>query len=497
VLHSPNWLDTLDRCFFREHYDARRLLRAIVEEMRAAPSLANEAPLVLSRIEKALHPEFAGMLVCESTETFYRTLFVVPPEKRLLPLKKESKLLSLIRLLGKPLEVPETESGWLQQQLPQGEVQFLSDCRIGLLVPIVTDLKGNEILLVLGSKRSEEPYSAEDQDLLATIAASIAILATRVSSPRDVFEECPRCGICYEDGTGKCISDGTRLKITKLPRVLGGRYGLDRRLGRGGMGTVYAASDKLLERCVAVKVIREDLIGSQSVAERFRREARTAAGFTHPNVVTVYDYGVEAESRAYLVMEVLQGRTLREELQSQPRLPITRLLNICRGIGNALTAAHRRRLVHRDLKPENVFLVASETSEIAKVLDFGIAKLLSNVDGWGTLETVTGAILGTPRYMSPEQRSGQEAHHTWDIWALAVMAYEMLTGYYPFDGIYHDCITSGSTVPFIPITKYFPQAGERWQLFFEHSFACELSNRHDSVESFLLELRDAAQIDNL
>jgi hypothetical protein len=143
-----------------------------------------------------------------------------------------------------------------------------------LIVPVATDPQCAEALLVLGVKRSEEPYSGEDQDLLVAIAASLAILLERPAAaflPRaDMFEECPQCGSCYDSGASRCSQEGARLVPVILPRVLEGRYHLERRLGRGGMGTVYAASDASLERRVAVKVIREDLLGSAEAAERFK-----------------------------------------------------------------------------------------------------------------------------------------------------------------------------------------------------------------------------------
>lgn len=489
------WLDSLDRRFFREHHDARRLLREVVEEVRLAESLAEMAPRVVVRIEAALHPEFVALLVREPRETSYHTLAAAPSGQGPAPLPGESKLLALVRLLGKPLEVPQTESGWLRQQLPREETEFLRHARIDLLVPVATSPERTEALLVLGAKRSEEPYSGEDQDLLAAIAVSLAILLEKPAVPlaprRDLFEECPRCGACYDSGANLCAQEGARLVPVLLPRLLDGRYLMLRRLGRGGMGTVYAASDTALERRVAVKVIREDLVGSAEAAERFRREARVAASFAHPNVVTVHDFGVAAGTRAFLVMELLEGSTLREALRREKRFSALRALAVLCGACAALDAAHRRGLVDRDLKPENIFLVASESGEIAKVLDFGIAKFLSTTTQQPTVDTAT-ALLGTPRYMSPEQWRRLEPEPAWDLWALAVVAYEMLTGAYPFDDSSPaDWFGAGPAAKFTPVTAHMPEASQYLQELFERTFAREPARRPRSAGQFLSALRSA------
>ena len=217
------------------------------------------------------------------------------------------------------------------------------------------------------------------------------------------------------------------------PRLLAGRYRLERRLGRGGMGTVYVALDTSLDRRVAAKLVREDLVGLPGAAERFQREARAAAAFSHPNVVTVHDFGV-AGAHAFLVMELLEGRTLRETLRAEKRIECERALAIVGDVASASEAAHRRRLVHRDLKPENIFIQGAWGSTIcAKVLDFGIAKFLAPHEGESLAAHATGGLLlGTPLYMAPEQLRGEDPDPSWDLWALAVIAFEMLSGSHPF-----------------------------------------------------------------
>jgi serine/threonine-protein kinase len=193
------------------------------------------------------------------------------------------------------------------------------------------------------------------------------------------------------------------------------------------MGTVYAATDRALERAVAVKVIREDLLGSEEAAERFRGEARASAAFSHPNVLTVHDFGIVPPRRAFLVMEHLQGEPLREALRREGRLDFSRTVSLLRGVASAVDAAHRRGMVHRDLKPENIFLAQTEGEVIPKVLDFGLAKFVGERAPAST-QTETGLLVGTLAYMAPERLLGATSHPGWDIWSLAVMAYEMLTG---------------------------------------------------------------------
>ena len=490
------WLESLDRRFFRERYDAQRLLREVVEDVRGAQSFERMAPGVVARIEAALHPEFAALLVREPREPAYRALAVTPAGRQFPALPAHSKLMALVRLLGKPLEMPHTDSGWLQQKLPHEETEFLRQARIDLLVPVAASPERTEALLVLGGKRSEEPYSGEDQDLLVAVAASLAILLEKPPAEgvprRDVFEECPKCGACYDSGITRCARDSTTLVRVALPRLLAGRYQVERRLGRGGMGTVYEASDMALERRVAVKMIRDDLLGSAEAAERFRQEARVAAAFAHPNVVTVHDFGLVANTRAFLVMELLQGVTLRQELHKEKSLPPRRTLAILRGVCAAVEAAHQRQLLHRDLKPENIFLVRGDSRETPKVLDFGVAKFLPSATEEATVDTGTGVLVGTLQYMSPEQLRGDPAAPAWDLWALAVVAYEMLTGAHPYaERTAAELCRAAADGRFIPVTERLPEAGSRWQKFFEHALAPTLEQRPLSAKLFLAEFESA------
>jgi tRNA A-37 threonylcarbamoyl transferase component Bud32 len=489
------WLEALDRRFFRERYDIQRLMLKVVEEIRRATGLQDVAPQVVAQIGSALHPEYVALLEREPLDTVYRVLASEPAGGIPLLLSGDSKVAALLRLLGKPLDLGPGQSGWIRQQLPPDEAELVRSARVALLVPIATPPGGSEALLALGAKRSEEPYSSEDQEFMAAIAGSLGLLIERPVSraARDAFGECPRCGACDDSGVGTCAHDGSELARIQLPRLLAQRYRLDRRLGRGGMGTVYEAADTALDRRVAVKVIREDLVGSPAAADRFRLEARAAASFSHPNVVTVHDFGVARETRAFLVMELLRGCTLRDEMRGARRLSPARTVAILRDLAAAVDAAHARQLVHRDLKPENVFLVGDGKDQV-KLLDFGLAKSLARDDETVAAATATGAgvIVGTVHYMGPEQMRGSGVGVTVDLWAIAVMAYEMLSGALPFAAStaadYQSAVLSGR---FSPIRSHLPDAPERLQAFFAGALALDPSRRPDRAPLLVADLERA------
>jgi serine/threonine-protein kinase len=248
------------------------------------------------------------------------------------------------------------------------------------------------------------------------------------------------------------------------------------------MGVVYEAFDVELKRQVAVKVIRPELLASADALARFRREARTAARLFHPGVVTVYDFGVADDGRAYLVMELLNGRTLREELRERGRLDPRTVLDILRGVCGAVALAHENGLVHRDLKPENIFLAQSGQRQAAKILDFGLAKPLEPGATVTVAPTLPGAVIGTPAYMSPEQLRGDEPAEGWDVWALAVVAFEMLTGahLFPLSGHPRSALAGGrNRAPSLDV----PALAGASRVFFERAFAPDCSRRPASYAS--------------
>jgi serine/threonine protein kinase len=215
--------------------------------------------------------------------------------------------------------------------------------------------------------------------------------------------------------------------------VLDEKYRLDRSIGAGGFGAVFAATQLNLNRPVAVKVFRPSP-GNDSAAavERFRREGVTTSRISHPNAIAVLDSGVSETGIPYLVMELLEGTTLTQELKQYGRFPLARCADILVPACHALAAAHAAGVVHRDIKPDNIFLHRSTLGETVKVLDFGIARLETN-DGSGKL-TETGLIIGTPSYMSPERLTGETYGEKADVYAMGIVAYEMIAGRKPFAG---------------------------------------------------------------
>lgn len=257
--------------------------------------------------------------------------------------------------------------------------------------------------------------------------------------------QCPRCGRQFQDGVLVCPDDFTLLQadttFAEVPvdpligRVFDGKYRLDQRLGGGGMGTVYRAMHLLIEREVAVKVLSQRFVGDETAQQRFRREARASGRMTHPNAVMVNDFGTTDDGWLYIVMELLEGQTLRDLVAREAPLDPARAVSIMLQASSAVGAAHEAGLIHRDLKPANIFIEQRPNlPAVVKVLDFGVAKLAvdEDDDDYKTL-TQAGAIIGTPRYMSPEQCSGaMPLTPASDVYSLGIILYEMLTGSVPF-----------------------------------------------------------------
>ncbi len=220
--------------------------------------------------------------------------------------------------------------------------------------------------------------------------------------------------------------------------TIGGRYHIERLLGEGGMGAVYQAEHTLMHKRVAVKVLHAEMSQMAEVVARFEREAMAAAHIEHPNVATATDFGKLDDGSFFLVLEFVEGKSLRDVIKDGP-FSVARALHVARQIASALSRAHGLGIVHRDLKPENVMLVTRDAdTDFVKVLDFGIAKvpvgdIAPKSSAGDKALTQAGMIYGTPEYMPPEQALGQEVDRRADLYALGIMLYEMLAGKRPFD----------------------------------------------------------------
>ena len=248
---------------------------------------------------------------------------------------------------------------------------------------------------------------------------------------------CPSCNETYSCEALVCPEDGAGLlEVPDAPLLTGtcleSRYDIGGVVGTGGMGVVYRAHQRAMEREVAVKVLHPEYCHNPRAVKRFFREAQAASRLVHPHVVSVYDFGRSSDGHLYMVMELLEGWTLGDLIHHRAPLSPGTAVVIATQICEALQAAHDHRIVHRDLKPDNVQLVAREGSVLAKVLDFGIARVMKDPEADLGLNLSTVDIAGTPAYMSPEQIMGKDPDPRTDLYSLGVILYEMLTGKRPF-----------------------------------------------------------------
>jgi serine/threonine protein kinase len=310
--------------------------------------------------------------------------------------------------------------------------------------------------------------------------------------------QCPTCGKQLDDSVRFCPDDGTPVSETAadsgtrtppgqprprqelpLPVVVGGRYRLEEARGGGGMAKVYRGVDLTLEREVAVKLINPELRTEPEFDARFHREARIASQLADPHIVVVHDFGIDPALGPYLVMEYLQGLSLRERLQTQGKLPLKAALQLSGQLMLALIHAHSKGIVHRDIKPDNIFLLNQSGVRLhVRVLDFGIARIYRS-DDTGRSETLThpGAVLGTPRYMAPEQLAGQPADVRSDLYSAALVIHECLTGQLPY--------TTDQK-----LTELCPEATPALQGLLEHCLKKNPTDRPNSAVEVYLRLQE-------
>ena len=304
---------------------------------------------------------------------------------------------------------------------------------------------------------------------------------------------CPKCLSVFRAGFPRCPLDGSVLQTLDedplIGFVLADRYVIEALIGEGGMGRVYRARHMRMSRRFAIKVLFGDLAAEGKARSRFSREAESSSRLSHPNVVSVVDFGETDEGLLYLVMDYIEGEELHRVVGKQAPFSTARAINLLRQLARGLGHAHDRGLVHRDFKTENVLITRDGGDEIARIVDFGIAVIGEMTTPQDRL-TTEGMVLGTPAYMSPEQSTGEEIDHRADLFSLGVMLYEMLSGKLPFDGtpIMMAKANLASRVP--PIAERVPgvRADRRLEATAMRLMAKEPEQRFPSASALLTHL---------
>ena len=276
-----------------------------------------------------------------------------------------------------------------------------------------------------------------------------------------------------------------------MAKLFGNRYEIGQMIGTGGMADVYIGEDQRLSRKVAVKVLRSDLARDPSFLARFRKEALAAAGLNHPGIVAVYDSGEEGLN-SYIVMELVNGHTLREELANPATLTVDRSLEIIEGVLDALSYSHQNGIIHRDIKPGNIMLTEFG---VVKVMDFGIARAMDDI---GATMTSTWNVVGTAQYLSPEQATGETSDLRSDIYSVGCLLYELVTGQPPFTGdtpvaIAYQHVSSDFVLP----SAINPELDKNIDKIITVALAKNPSDRYQSADLMLADIRRAMRGQNV
>ena len=473
--YRQSLLDAIDKRFFRDSYNARKVLTELADQVRGTRSLTELSNLVCQGVDLALHVERGFLLALDPTQGRF-----LDPFGEVRPLDSASKLATMLQGTREPLIVDFEDSKSPLGELPDGEKHWLVDAKLEMLSPMYA-LDGNLIgILALGRKKSDEPFSGEDQGLVKGVCSSTGLviellqLKERTPEPKvrriarstgeveilderqsgQVANECMTCLKVYPSKERVCPDCGSGLASTLVPYVLHGQYRFESRLGAGGMAVVYRATDLRLGREVAVKTLPRV---SPEASMRLHREARTAATVTDPGLAAIY--GIESwEGMPLLIQEYLQGGTLSAKLRNGETLSPTAMIEMGQVVAQALQKIHSAGILHRDLKPSNI---GYTRDGVPKLLDFGVARIqydlrqdsevwadgptadeapvaeksrILNTQSWMLGHTATGQLVGTAGYLSPEAVLGLRPDAGVDLWALSVVLWESLAGANLFTG---------------------------------------------------------------
>jgi hypothetical protein len=436
----------LDAVFDRSQTDWSGLrLRAgqLVRQGRTAREVAGN---LVAELARELQIDAAALLVAARDRRWF-----VPLAGQARPLRGDSALHALAVAEPSPLSTDPGDPRSVFPLLPLEDQRWVLDTQTALLAPLAASDGENAGLLALGTKRNEALFTADDRRELSGLCDAVALAlenrglteALHAGPPPQAEQdlpatECPRCGRVHETARERCPC-GTALVVAALPRVLLGKLELRERLGEGGMGLVYRAFDRELERSVAVKTLPRV---SEEATQRLRQEARAMAAVSHPAVAVIY--GVESwQGLPFLVVEHLAGGTLARRLGSA--WPVEEALRLGVELADALDAIHRRGLLHRDVKPSNI---GFDGEAHPKLLDFGLARLVrlpgeppavrqpSVEENWLHRGEIgysrSRGLAGTPLYLSPEAIAGEPPGPPQDLWGLSLVLFELIAGAHPF-----------------------------------------------------------------
>lgn len=297
-------------------------------------------------------------------------------------------------------------------------------------------------------------------------------------------EECPQCGVFVNGG-----SDGL------VGQTLADKYLIEERLAIGGMCSVYRARHTLIGKEVAIKILKPTFAADPKLAERFEQEARASSLINHPHAVNVTDFGVAEDKLHFIVMELLDGEPISRVVQRQGPLPIKRVAHILRQVCSALDAAHAAGVIHRDIKADNIILSDYEGADWVTVVDFGISKILEDIKHPASM-TGANLILGTPRYMAPEQCQGNPVDARTDVYSLGVVLYEMLTGKAPFeDASATRLLLHHTSTPAPPLRRRRPDLLPEVEAVVMRALEKNPEERPQSAMELLAEFEHAARLD--